>query len=74
MNISDRKEYDDLKTSLTLSDFEMFVFLRVQYLIDSYMKYGLQHTRSKLSPYVHDMHWYEMYRGHAEGSKDIWKE
>lgn len=74
MNISDKNEYIRLKDTLTFSEFQMYIFLRVQNCINAYMSRGIQFTRMLITPYVYDMNWYNAYVAHVQAGKEIWKE
>lgn len=55
MNMSDKIDYIKLKDTLSFSDFQIYVFLRVQVVTDSYMSHSLQFTRTVLRPYLYDI-------------------
>lgn len=74
MSISDKIQYIKLKDELSFSEFQMYVFLRVPELVDSYSNQTLQYTRTRLRPYLYDMEWYNAYVGHAQEGKEMWKE
>lgn len=75
MNITDNVEYIKLKDALSFSEFQMlYVFLRVETIVDSYMSSSLQTTRNLVLPYLCDMEWYNAYIAHVQGGKEVWKQ
>lgn len=63
-----------MKEALNFSDFQMYIFLRVEELINNFQQYTIVGTRRLMSKYDINMSWHDAFIKHVQGGKVVWKE